>query len=108
MANYFKMNDKTFKVGDLLQVVYKITEGEKSRLQNFSGILIRVKGSSPENKMFTVRKISKSGIGVERIFPLSSPLIAQIKLLKQSTYQKAKAYFVRHISERQLRKRLFH
>lgn len=108
MANFFKMNDKTFKVGDLIQVGYKLTEGEKSRVQNFSGILIKIKGNSHENKMITVRKMSKSGIGVERIFPLSSPLITQIKLLKQSTYQKAKAYFIRHVSERQLRKRLFH
>lgn len=108
MANNFYFQDKQFKIGDYLEIKYKISEGEKIKTQNFSGFLIGIKGSNNNNKMITIRKISKFGIGVERIFPLFSPYLTQINLLKNSYYQKAKAYFIRHLSQKELRKRLFH
>lgn len=108
MANSFYFQDKRFKVGDNVQIMYKLSEEEKIKTQSFSGFLISIKGNNKSNKMITVRKISKSGIGVERIFPLASPLITDIKLKKQSTYQKAKAYFIRHLSSKHLQKKLFH
>lgn len=108
MANNFYFQDKRFKIGDEIQVTYKISEGEKLKAQNFAGLLIGVKGINNTNRMITVRKISKSGIGVERIFPLASPLITNIALKKESRYQKAKAYFIRHLSSKRLQKKLFH
>lgn len=108
MANYFHLQDKRFKVGDEVQITYKVFEGEKLKAQNFAGILIGVKGNKKTNKMITIRKISKSGIGVERIFPLTSPLITNVVLKKESRYQKAKAYFIRSLSSKLLQKKLFH
>lgn len=108
MANSFNYQNKHFKIGSTVKISYKLVEGEKSRIQNFTGVLIGVKGNSDQNRMITVRKIGQSGIGVERIFPLSSPFLTKITLLKESRYQKAKAYFIRHLSLKQLQKKLYH
>lgn len=79
--------------GDLIEVYQKIIEGERKRTQVFRGILIaRKHGGSRET--ITVRKITK-GIGVEKIFPLHSPNIEQIKLIKRGTARKAKLYYLR-------------
>lgn len=107
MANSIKYNDKILAVGDTVSVSYKIREGDKERVQAFVGLLIKVKGNRPETKMITVRKISHSGIGVERIIPLSSPFLTSFKLVKKSSYTKAKAYFVRGFSDQHLRKKLY-
>lgn len=107
MANFFTYQEKQFKIGDTIKISYKILEGEKSRIQDFAGILISVKGNNEQNRMITLRKISRSGIGVERIIPLASPFISAIKLLKKSNYQKSKAYFIRDLSLRKLRKKLY-
>jgi len=66
-----------------------------------------IKGQNEANRMITVRKISKSGIGVERIFPVSSPQVSQIKSNKKSEFSKAKAYFIRDLSESELRHKLY-
>jgi large subunit ribosomal protein L19 len=58
--------------------------------------------------MITVRKIAKSGTGVERIFPLSSPSIADIKVTKKSHFTKARAYFIRDLSAKKMRRKLYH
>jgi len=107
MANLLTFKDKQFNIGDTISVHYKLKEGDKERIQIFKGILIKVRGNSPETKMFTVRKISKSGIGVERIFPLLSPNVADVVLIKKSSYKKAKAYFIRGLSDRDLRNKLY-
>ena len=79
--------------GDLIEVYQKIVEGERKRVQIFRGILIAQKhGGSRET--ITVRKVSK-GIGVERIFPLHSPNIEKIKLIKKGSTRKAKLYYLR-------------
>jgi large subunit ribosomal protein L19 len=107
MANFFTYKEKHFKVGDTLSIHYKIKEGDKERVQIFKGILIKIKGDTPESRMITVRRISKSGIGIERIIALSSPYIENMVHLKTSTYSKAKAYFIRKLSEQEIRSKLY-
>ena len=80
--------------GDLIEVYQKIVEGERKRIQVFRGILIAQKhGGSRET--ITVRKVTK-GIGVEKIFPLNSPIIEKIKLIKRGSTRKAKLYYLRN------------
>ena len=107
MANLFHYKDQLFTVGDTIEVVYKIKEGDKERQQSFKGILIKIKGRDDANRMFTIRKSSRSGIGVERIFPTSSPYIASMKLEKKSVFAKSKLYFIRNLSSQQLRTKLY-
>lgn len=107
MANFLKYKDTQFKVGDTITVSYKIKEGDKERVQLFTGILLGVKGDSEVNRMITVRKISKIGIGVERIFPIMSPAVANIKLTKKGNYTKAKLFYIRELSESDIRRRLY-
>lgn len=107
MAHSIKYKDETYSVGDTIKVNYRIKEGEKERVQLFEGILIKINGNSESNRMVTIRKISKSGIGVERIIPLSSPFIESIKLGRKSRYNKAKLYFLQNLSDQQLRRKLY-
>lgn len=82
-----------FRPGDNIVVSYKIIEGAKERTQSFKGDVIQIKGSGG-SKTFTVRKIS-NGVGVERIFPFSSPVIEEIKLLKRGKVRRSKLYYLR-------------
>lgn len=108
MANSFTHGENHYMVGDMITVDYRIIEGDnKERIQQFQGILTAIKGTSPERKMITVRKVSKSGIGVERIIPVSSPFISKITLDKKSNNQKAKLYYLQQLSDQQLRQKLF-
>lgn len=108
MANSFSLNNNTYKVGDMITVDYRILEAEnKERIQQFQGILMAIKGTSSENKMITVRKVSKSRIGVERIIPVTSPFISKITLEKASHNQKAKLYYLQDLSDQKLRQKLF-
>ncbi len=95
MANQVKISDTVFSVGDKIKVLQKIQEGDKIRLQSFEGVVISIKGEG-ENKMFTVRKIATGSIGVERIWPLNSPWIESIKVLKQGKVRRAKLYYLRN------------
>ena len=83
-----------FKAGDTIKVGYKVTEGTRSRVQNYEGVCIARKNGVGIAGSFTVRKIS-SGIGVERIFPFHSPNIDSIKVLKQGKVRRAKLYYLR-------------
>jgi len=107
MANSFKYNDLNIMVGDTISFDYKIKEGDKERKQAFRGILVKITGNEKDNKTITVRKITKSSIGVERVIPLTSPFISNIKLVKKSDYTKAKAYFIRELSEQEVRKKIY-
>ena len=108
MANSLLLKDKQLlTVGMTITLAYKIKEGDKTRLQDFSGILTKIRGNG-ENKMFTVRKNTKSGIGVERVFPVVSPYIEKIKIDKKSNFRKAKAYFIKNLSQQKLREKLYH
>lgn len=107
MANSITYNTTSFKVGDMVNMTYKLKEKEKERTQAFKGILIKIKGNTPSTKMITIRRLSKSGIGVERIIPLASPNLVDIKLVKKSSFQKAKLYFIRNLTESEQRRKLF-
>lgn len=107
MANSFRFKETTFQVGDTITVDYRIKDGEKERIQEFQGILIAIKGGAPESRMFTVRKMSKSGVGVERIIPVNSPFIANVTLDKKSSYQKSKLYFLTGLSSQETRQKLY-
>ena len=108
MANSFSFQDNSFGVGDTISVSYKIKEGDKTRQQIFKGIVMKVRGSSETTRMITVRHMSRAGIGVERILPLASPNIATITLDQKSTYRKARLNFVRDLSPKRLRRKLYH
>ncbi|MEM9885142.1 MAG: 50S ribosomal protein L19 [Bacteroidota bacterium] len=84
-----------FRPGDSIVVSYKIIEGTKERIQSFKGNVIQIRGKGA-NKTFTVRKIS-NGVGVERIFPFSSPIIEEIKLLRRGKVRRAKLYYLRDL-----------
>jgi large subunit ribosomal protein L19 len=89
----YRKNIPGFRVGDTISVSMKIREGEKERVQTFTGVVIGRKGSGTR-ETFMVRKISY-GIGVEKIFPLHSPLIEDIKVVKESQVRRAKLYYLR-------------
>ncbi len=82
-----------FKAGDSVSVSYKIIEGAKERIQIFKGDVIQIKGEGA-TKTFTVRKLS-GGVGVERIFPFSSPAIVEIVILKRGKVRRAKLFYLR-------------
>ena len=107
MSNSFLYKETRYKIGDTVSIDYKLKEGDKERIQIFKGIIVKVKGDSEANRMFTVRKISKTGTGVEKIIPLLSPYIAKMKLVKKSSYQKAKLYFIRDLTEQEVRTKLY-
>lgn len=90
-----------FKAGDTITVTYKIKEGNKERLQSFQGVVLQRKGSGPTST-FTVRKIS-SGIGVERIFPVSSPFMEEIKLNKRGKVRRARIFYLRKLRGKRAR-----
>ena len=92
-AKYMDKKIPDFDIGDTIDVSFKISEGDKTRIQIFTGIVIGRKGVGV-NKTFTVRRISY-GEGVERIFPLYSPLVEKIKVKKKGRVRRAKLYYLR-------------
>lgn len=95
----FEMPD--FRPGDTVIVAVRVIEGEKERIQNFQGIVLARRGSGI-NATFRVRKIS-NGVGVERIFPLFTPIISGIEVIKRGSVRRAKLYYLRGMSERKIR-----
>jgi large subunit ribosomal protein L19 len=83
-----------FKAGDTIRVGYKVTEGTRSRVQNYEGVVIARKGGATISASFTVRKIS-FGEGVERVFPLYSTNIATIEVVRRGRVRRAKLYYLR-------------
>lgn len=90
-----KKNVPSFKAGDTVKVHFTIVEAEKKRIQTFQGIVIQKRGSLI-NKTFTVRKISH-GIAIERIFPLYSPLIEKIEIIRRGHVRRAKLFYIRKL-----------
>lgn len=82
-----------FQIGDTVRVSVKVIEGDKERIQPFDGVVIARRGGSAR-ETFTVRKIS-FGVGVERIFPLFSPSIDRVDILKRGSVRRAKLYYLR-------------
>ena len=87
-----------FRPGDTVAVHYKIKEGERERIQVFEGVVIAMKGGGAR-ETFIVRKVSY-GVGVERIFPLHSPLIDKIEVKRQGKVRRAKLYYLRGLSKK--------
>lgn len=85
-----------FKAGDTVSVDYKIVEGSKERIQAFQGVVLQRKGEG-STATFTVRKIS-NGTGVERIFPVSSPFVVSVELIKKGRVRRAKLFYLRNVS----------
>lgn len=92
---YLKDDLPSFEAGDTLRVNVRVREGEKERIQAFEGVCIARKHGGV-NETFTVRKIS-SGIGVERIFPLHSPMVESIKVVRRGRVRRAKLYYLRNL-----------
>ena len=93
---YMRGDIPPFRPGDTVRVNVRVKEGEKERLQAFEGVCIARRGSGV-SQTFTVRKIS-SGIGVERIFPLHSPMIGAISVVRRGRVRRAKLYYLRAVS----------
>lgn len=91
--------------GDTVRVWQKIQEGEKSRLQAFEGVVLAKKHGKENGGTFTVRKVI-DGVGVERIFPLYSPVIDEIEVLKRAKVRRSKLYFIREKAAKDIRKRM--
>jgi large subunit ribosomal protein L19 len=87
-------NIPDFKAGDTIKVGYKVTEGTRSRVQNYEGVVIGRKGGATISASFTVRKIS-FGEGVERVFPLYSTNIDSIEVVRRGRVRRAKLYYLR-------------
>jgi large subunit ribosomal protein L19 len=91
----------TFKSGDTVTVHYKIKEGNKERIQQFKGVVIQSKGTN-HTKTFTVRKMS-GNVGVERIFPISSPFIDKIEVNKFGKVRRSKIFYLRDLTGKKAR-----
>ena len=83
-----------FKSGDTINVHVKIREGNKERIQQFQGVVIQRRHPNSNGETFTVRKVS-NGVGVERIFPLLSPIIDKIEVIRRGKVRRARLYYLR-------------
>ncbi len=99
----FKLNREhvKFNSGDTISVHYKISEGNKDRIQIYRGVVIQIKGSGI-SKTFTVRKMS-GNIGVERIFPIESPAIDKIEINKHGKVRRARIFYLRKLTGKKAR-----
>ncbi len=91
--------------GDTVRVWQKIKEGDKTRLQAFEGLILSRKHGNEAGGTFTVRKVV-DGVGVERIFPLYSPLIDEIEIIRKSKVRRSKLYFVREKAAKEIRRQM--
>jgi len=97
MANQIKWQDKIeFCVGDTIKVSQTIKEGDKTRTQAFQGIVIAIRGDG-QGKNFIVRKIAVGGVGVEKIYPVNTPTVTGIEIIKKGKVRRAKLYYLRNL-----------
>ncbi|MBZ0114715.1 MAG: 50S ribosomal protein L19 [Thermoanaerobaculia bacterium] len=94
-APFFKEEIPTFRAGDTVKVHVRVIEGAKERIQVFQGVVIARRGGGTRES-FTVRKVS-GGIGVERVFPLHSPVVDRIEVLRHGRVRRAKLYYLREL-----------
>ncbi len=96
LGNVHRRDDvPAFRAGDTIKVHVKVVEGNRSRVQVFQGVVIRIHGSGI-GRTFTVRKVS-FGVGVERTFPLNSPIFDQIEVVTRGDVRRAKLYYLRNL-----------
>lgn len=105
MAIIAKHKNVKFGVGDNVKVSYLVKEGDKQRTQIFNGVVIAIKGRA-EGKTFTVRRIGSQKIGIERIFPLQSPNVEGVEVVRKGLrgVQRAKLYYLREKSKKESEK----
>ena len=96
LGNAIKRDDvPDFRAGDTVNVHVKVVEGSRSRVQQFQGVVIRIQGAGI-GRTFTVRKVS-FGVGVERTFPLHSPIFEQVEIVTRGDVRRAKLYYLRNL-----------
>lgn len=93
-----------FRPGDTINVAVRVVEGDKERIQNFQGVVLARRGGGV-SETFRVRKIS-NGVGVERIFPIHSPIIQDIRIVNKGSVRRAKLYYLRGMTEKQMRHKI--
>lgn len=98
---HLKQQVPDFRPGDTVRVAVRIIEGDKERIQNFEGVCIGRSGSGMD-ETFTVRRVSY-GVGMERIFPLHSPRVESIKVMRQGHVRRAKLYYLRDLTGKKAR-----
>ncbi|MGB9773298.1 MAG: 50S ribosomal protein L19 [Bacteroidota bacterium] len=103
-ARQLRTDIPPFRPGDTVNVHFRVIEGDKERIQQFQGIVINRRGSGLK-ETFTVRKVSE-GVGVERIFPLHSPRIAKIEVVREGRVRRAKLYYLRALSAKGIRQKI--
>ena len=96
-----KKEHPAFKSGDTVTIAYRIKEGNKERIQQYRGVVIKISGEG-DKKRFTVRKMSGT-VGVERIFPIESPAIDSIEVNKHGKVRRAKLYYLRKLTGKKAR-----
>lgn len=102
---YLKSKIPAIRPGDTIRLSQKIKEGDKERVQSFEGIVIAKKHGDGISGTITIRKIA-AGVGVERVFPIHSPTIAKIEVLKHAKTRRAKLYYIREKATKEARKRM--
>ena len=99
---YIRQGQPEFQPGDTVRVHVRVVEGDKSRTQIFEGDVLGRRGGTSLQATFTVRKTS-GGVGVERIFPLHSPVVERIEVVRQGKVRQAKLYYLRDLSGKKAR-----
>ena len=102
--NYLRTDLPDIHPGDTVKVVQKIKEGDKERLSSFEGLVLACKHGKGVTATFTMRKVI-DGVGVERIFPLHSPVISKIEVIRRSKVRRAKLYYIRDKAAREVRRK---
>lgn len=106
MARSAIVKDTHVSVGDQIKLHYTFKDNDKRKSQVFEGIVLAIRGRG-DNKMMTVRKLTRSNIGVERIFPLISPFIENVDVAKKSTSTRANISYIRSRSKRDIKEKLY-
>lgn len=102
---YIRTDLPEVKPGDTIRILQKVKEGDKERLQPYEGLVIARKHGKGLSATITVRKVA-AGVGVERIFPLHSPTIEKIEILRRSKVRRAKLYYIREKAAKEARKKM--
>ena len=100
-SEYMKNDVPEFRPGDTVKVYVKIKEGERERIQIFEGLVIKKRGGGI-SETYTVRKMS-NGVGVERTFPVHSPMVARIEVVRKGKVRRAKLNYIRSLSAKKAR-----
>ncbi len=102
VADQLKTDIPEFGSGDTIRVHVRVIEGEKERIQLFEGVVIQRRGAGIQ-ETFTIRKIATGSVGVERVFPLHSPRIAQLDVLRRGKIRRSKIFYLRGLRGRAAR-----